>query len=160
MDLFSSNRHRDDSSLSSGASTRPMLQPSPWDNQYPVGDLFGGATGMQPEMTQFGAHQAYGQPGQPFVQSGQPIAYGTPGSVQGQQQPNLYPTSMASQDYQQQEGWIQDQAFLPHETIGHEEPPSPTRTKWLGSAAVCCRFSDPKHDYSSLYCRVLRFLAT
>lgn len=142
MDMFT-GRDKDDSSMSSGASSRPMLQAAPWDNShFQSGDPYGGATGMQPQdmgMGQVMPPTAQNQ--QPFAQPGQPLMYGQAESVHNGQQPS-YPTSMASstsQDYAQQESWMQNQnqVFMPHEHIGHEEPPSPTRTKWMGSAAVC-----------------------
>lgn len=112
-----------------------MGQAAPFGHDY--GNPFGGATGgmpQEPPMQQIGAPYQ-----QPFVQPGQPIAYAQPAaeSVHGLQQQS-YPTSYASstsEDYPQ-EMYPAESAFAPDAYHGHDRPPSPTKTNWMGSAAV------------------------
>lgn len=118
-----------------------MGQAAPFAQDY--GNPFGGATGqMGPEPMQ--QIPQGGQYQQPFVQPGQPIAYAQPGaeSVHGLQQQS-YPTSYASStsDDYPQEMYPAESAFAPDVYHGHDRPPSPTKTKWMGSAAVCLSFS-------------------
>jgi len=123
-----------DNESKSSIAPPPMTQVGAWPAENP----FGGGLGPDIHQQQQFPQDVYSQPGEQFMPQ-QPIQYApAPHSVQGQQ-PLDYPTSMASsgsQDYGLQESWMADQAFMPQESVGHNLPPSPSRTRWNGSAAV------------------------